>query len=257
MKFSNQFWYRWRWVIIALAFGVVVSANVVTQFIFKHPLEYSNRSNQPSVLTSPIADSISRAPAVPNLNNLYPSSTSPLSQEPKYGHFPYVEADVNRLILIGSYAQQEYQRFEKLAPEAALALMKLIYAARDDGIWIVPASGFRSVADQDQLFKKQIEKRGSPEAAAKLSAPPSYSEHHTGYALDVTDGRFPKQDITYDFAKTDAFQWLNRRAKDFGFEMSFTENNSQGVNYEPWHWRFVGSPEALELFKRARAMSKP
>jgi D-alanyl-D-alanine carboxypeptidase len=110
-------------------------------------------------------------------------------------------------------------------------------------------SGFRNISDQEKLFDAQIQRRGSPEAAAKLSAPPGYSEHHTGYAIDVTDGRFPKQDITYNFATTDAFKWLTIYAKEFGFEMSFPENNSQGVSYEPWHWRFVGSNEAKEIFK--------
>ena len=153
------------------------------------------------------------------------------------------------MLIIASYATGEYQRFERLAPDASLALLKLIYTARDDGVWIVPVSGFRNISDQEKLFNAQIQRRGSPEAAAKLSAPPGYSEHHTGYAIDVTDGRFPKQDITYNFATTDAFKWLTIYAKEFGFEMSFPENNSQGVSYEPWHWRFVGSNEAKEIFK--------
>jgi D-alanyl-D-alanine carboxypeptidase len=153
------------------------------------------------------------------------------------------------MLIIASYATGEYQRFERLAPDASLALLKLIYTARNDGVWIVPVSGFRNISDQEKLFDAQIQRRGSPEAAAKLSAPPGYSEHHTGYAIDVTDGRFPKQDITYNFATTDAFKWLTIYAKEFGFEMSFPENNSQGVSYEPWHWRFVGSNEAKEIFK--------
>ncbi len=169
------------------------------------------------------------------------------------GHFPYAEANTSQLIIIASYAQNEYQRFERLAPEAALALMKLIYAARDDGVWIVPVSGFRDLASQDKLFKKQIEKRGSVAEAAKLSAPPGYSEHHTGYALDLSDGNIPKKDITYELVNTPAFQWLIRRGKDFGFEMSFPENNPQGVSYEPWHWRFIGSPAAIKIFKRAKS----
>ncbi|WP_242038816.1 M15 family metallopeptidase [Anabaena lutea] len=174
---------------------------------------------------------------------------------PKFGHFPYSEGDTEKMIIIGSYAQHEYQRFEQLAPEAALALMKLIYAARDEGVWIIPVSGFRSIATQDKLFQSQIQRRGSPEAAAKLSAPPGYSEHHTGYALDLADGHFPKQDVTYNFANTDAFRWLSQHGKEFGFELSFPANNLQGVSYEPWHWRFIGSPNAVRIFARAKQTS--
>ena len=96
--------------------------------------------------------------------------------------------------------------------------MKLIYAARDEEVWIVPVSGFRTVTAQEKLFQRQIKKRGSSEAAAKLSAPPGYSEHHTGYAIDLTDGNFPRQDITSQFAETKAFRWLTLHAKEFGFE---------------------------------------
>ena len=130
----------------------------------------------------------------------------------------------------------------------------MIYAARDEGVWIIPVSGFRDIVSQELLFKKQIQKRGSPEAAAKLSAPPGYSEHHTGYAIDLADGSYPKKDVTYEFENTNAYRWLTLHAKDFGFEMSFTANNSQGVSYEPWHWRFVGSPDSTKIFEQARSI---
>ncbi|WP_254921516.1 M15 family metallopeptidase [Nodularia sp. NIES-3585] len=174
------------------------------------------------------------------------------SNKTKLGHFLYAEGDFSQMLIVASYAPHEYQRFERLAPEAALALMKLIYAARNEGVWIIPVSGFRSVAAQEKLFQKQIEKQGSPEKAAKLSAPPGYSEHATGYAIDLADGNFPKQDITNQFAETKAFQWLTLHAKEFGFEMSFPKNNPQGVSYEPWHWRYIGSSHAAAIFTNAK-----
>ena len=90
------------------------------------------------------------------------------------------------------------------------------------------------------------------EAAAKISAPPGYSEHHTGFAIDLTDGNFPKKDLTIDFENTNAYKWLTRHAQDFGFELSFPPNNLQGLSYEPWHWRYIGSPEAASAFAQAR-----
>ena len=32
--------------------------------------------------------------------------------------------------------------------------------------------------------------------------------------------------------------------------VAFPRNNSRGVNYEPWHWRFVGSPDAMRAFEK-------
>lgn len=180
------------------------------------------------------------------------SSIEASQEEPFLGHFPYLERNSDDMMIVASYAQGENQRFERLVSEAALALLKLIYAARDEGVWIVPVSGFRSVAKQEELFRAQIQRLGSAEAAAKISAPPGYSEHHTGYTVDLADGNFPKLDVTEDFTGTEAFIWLARHAQEFGFEMSFPENNPQGVSYEPWHWRFFGSPDAQAIFSAGR-----
>ncbi|MBO0352190.1 M15 family metallopeptidase [Phormidium pseudopriestleyi FRX01] len=153
---------------------------------------------------------------------------------------------------IASYGEDIYQRFEYLDSDAAKALMKLIYSARNDGVWIVSVSAFRDVERQRLLFENQVERRGSIEAASKISAPPGYSEHHTGLTVDLADGRFPKQDITSQFENTDAFRWLQKNAEKFGFEMSFPAENKQGVMYEPWHWRFVGSENARAIFAKAK-----
>jgi D-alanyl-D-alanine carboxypeptidase len=168
--------------------------------------------------------------------------------------FPIHNVDPNRMIIVASYATGEYQRFEYLDPEAGKALMKLIYAARNEGVWIIPVSGFRTIERQQKLFQDQIKRRGSAKAAAKVSAPAGYSEHHTGFAVDLADGRFPKQDVTCQFENTDAYRWLTVHAKDFGFEMSFTPNNSQGISYEPWHWRYVGSTRAVATFANAKKL---
>lgn len=172
-----------------------------------------------------------------------------------FGHYSYSEANQGQLMIIGSYAQEPYQRFEYFDKEAGKFLMKLIYTARDEGIWIVPVSGFRDIEKQKLLFEQQIAKRGSEVAAAKVSAPAGYSEHHTGYAIDLTDGQFPKQDITNEFIKTEAYRWLTLHAKEFGFEMSFPQNNSDGVMFEPWHWRFIGNPDAINTFSNARLVN--
>ena len=54
----------------------------------------------------------------------------------------------------------------------------------------------------------------------------------------MADSNFPEKDITYEFGETKTYQWLIKNVNQYGFEMSFPENNSQGVSYEYWHWRF-------------------
>ncbi len=55
-----------------------------------------------------------------------------------------------------------------------------------------------------------------------------------------------------DFENTAVFRWLQTNAARYGFEMSFPRNNSQGLAYQPWHWRFIGDDDSLATFARAR-----
>ncbi|MFK8183696.1 MAG: D-alanyl-D-alanine carboxypeptidase family protein [Phormidesmis sp.] len=175
----------------------------------------------------------------------------------KYGHFSYPVRNPDTLSLVASYAEGENQRDELLHPDAAAALHKMIAAARANGIWLVPASGFRSLEQQRSLFSNQTLEKGSPEAAATVSAPPGYSEHHTGYAIDLADGALEQTyDISIAFAQSPAYAWLTENAAQFGFELSFPEGNPQGVSFEPWHWRYVGTNDAKKLFRKPLEQNK-
>ncbi|MEO0852338.1 MAG: M15 family metallopeptidase [Cyanobacteria bacterium J06648_11] len=172
------------------------------------------------------------------------------------GHYPYASANETLLITVSSYGAGADQRFERLNPSTARATLRMVAAARADGVWLVPISGFRDEDVQAQLFQAQVARLGSQEAAASVSAPPGYSEHHTGYAVDFGDGASPTTDITTAFEQTSAFQWLARHASQFGFELSFPRDNSQGIQYEPWHWRYVGSAHAAATFENARSLTR-
>jgi zinc D-Ala-D-Ala carboxypeptidase len=175
----------------------------------------------------------------------------PGSSLKRLGHFAFPLAQEHQLRVMASYSKAGEQRFEKFRPEATLALMRLMDAARADGVWIVPVSAFRDYQRQEELFQARIAQLGSEQAAAKSVAPPGFSEHHTGYAVDLADGLARASDIAYSFGDTAAYRWLQANASTYGFQLSFPPNNPQGVNYEPWHWRFVGSPQAALTFSKA------
>jgi len=172
----------------------------------------------------------------------------------RYGHLPYAELAPEQLIVIGSYTTLDEQRFERMQEAAALALLHMIDEARRDGVWLVPISGFRDYQRQSWLFQSQTEQMGAEEWAARTVAPPGYSEHHTGLAVDLADGMARAMDLSQSFGQTEAFRWLSRHGSDFGFELSFPPDNAQGVSYEPWHWRFVGAPEAEQIFAQGRSL---
>lgn len=170
----------------------------------------------------------------------------------RFGHFSYAEIAPDRLMIVSSYTALQEQRFEQMQDDAALALFQLIDSARRDGVWIVPISGFRDYQRQHMLFQLQTAQvDGSEAGAARTVAPPGYSEHHTGLAVDLADGMARAMDLSLAFGDTEAFQWLLRHAHDFGYELSFPANNSQGISYEPWHWRFMGTTDAQKIFSQS------
>jgi zinc D-Ala-D-Ala carboxypeptidase len=169
-----------------------------------------------------------------------------------YGHLPYSEADSSRLKTVGSFAREGFSRAESLDLDAATAFQQMVQAAKVQSVLLMPISGFRSISEQKELFEQQIQRKGGIEEAARWSAPPGHSEHHTGYAIDIADGRDPSADLKMAFQTTQAYSWLATNAYRYGFEQSFPEHNRQGVSFEPWHWRFVTSQRAAQVFAVAR-----
>ena len=121
-----------------------------------------------------------------------------------------------------------------LVPEAAKAWRSMKADAAKSGIALVVVSAFRSVERQAEIVGRKCARGEAIEAVLRVCAPPGYSEHHTGCAVDVAvRGEAPLQ---AGFALTPAFAWLEVHAADFGFYLSFPENNPQGYVFEPWHW---------------------
>ncbi len=226
---------RPRILIIGGVAGFVLLA-VISGFLFFVTAPKKTVKLEPSPTSSEPATTAQSATAVnsPNANTLL-------------GHFSYSEAPESELVTISADGRI---RMRKAAARSFLAMAK---AARSQGVILVPISGFRSVKDQQQLFFDVKSQRNQSAAErAAVSAPPRYSEHHTGYAVDIGDGAVPATNVNPIFDKTKAFQWLQANAARFSFEISFPKDNPQGVSYEPWHWRYVGDQDSLETFYKAR-----
>lgn len=173
--------------------------------------------------------------------------------ERSYGHFAYPGARDEDL----AYVIPEVSRRYRLRPDAAAALLKMFKAAEKEGIHLRMISAFRDREHQAEIFHRDGTSEEALRERAKIAAPPGYSEHETGYVVDLTQmdpstGDPVCEALGPSFEKCPAFAWLQEHAASFGFELSFPAGNRQGVMYEPWHWRFVGSPESRALFERAR-----
>ncbi len=193
------------------------------------------RFQLPQTATVPIA---TPTPSTPELDNVL-------------GHLEYEQASASALQSITTDGRI------RLRQAAAASFLQMQAAARASGVSLVPISGFRTIEEQNHLFF-EVKQQRNQEARerAEVSAPPGYSEHHTGYAIDMGDGKVPAANLSASFEKTAAFAWLQANAAKFSFEMSFPPNNPQGINYEPWHWRFAGDRHSLETFYKAKQLQK-
>jgi len=123
-----------------------------------------------------------------------------------------------------------------LTPEANLAWQAMKQAAGQDGIALLMISAYRSIARQSEIICNKLAEGKTLEDILLVCAPPGYSEHHTGRAIDIATPEDPELEISFD--TTTAFAWLQNNARRFGFHMSYPPGNSSGFQYEPWHWCF-------------------
>ncbi len=157
------------------------------------------------------------------------------------GHLPYDEISAEKLVFIEPNIRVHIDMRE--------SLLEMRDDARNDGIFLVFLSGYRSISLQKDIFYSLKSKRNQVAAErARVSAPPGYSEHSTGFAIDIGDAYNRETDFEIEFENTDAFRWLKKNAAKYHFKLSFNQNHKK-IDYEPWHWRYEGSIEALKVFE--------
>ena len=164
------------------------------------------------------------------------------------GHLPYSEISKEKLVLIEPNILVHI--------DMRNSLLKMRDKARNDGVYLVFLSGYRSISLQNEIFYSLKSVRNQEAAErARVSAPPGYSEHSTGFAIDFGDATQRETDFETEFENTDAFRWLVKNAAKFHFKLSFSKNNRY-IDYEPWHWRYEGSIEALKVFESSNRNNK-
>lgn len=132
--------------------------------------------------------------------------------------------------------------------EAWPYLERLLEAAESSEVPLRIASAYRSFAEQGALKGAYTRRYGT--GANQFSADQGYSEHQLGTAVDVTTPTLGSSFTS--FGSTAAYQWMKDNAHQYGFILSYPENN-QYYQYEPWHWRFVGVDLATRLHREGKA----
>lgn len=121
---------------------------------------------------------------------------------------------------------------------AMTAYVEMRKAAGEAGVeFLAVSSGFRSVDEQRELYY------GSADSDYVL--PPGHSEHLTGLAVDITI-----QGISgAEFGNSSGGRWIADNSSNFGLILRYPQNAETitGINYEPWHFRYVGIVHATYM----------
>lgn len=137
-------------------------------------------------------------------------------------------------------------------------LMAMMQAAKADGINLVICSPYRDYNRQTVLFNRKIDyymDKGysymeSYKLASMTVTVPGASEHQIGLALDIVSTSYSA--LETGFGDTKAGQWLKENCDQYGFILRYPRGKEYitGIQYEPWHFRYVGKEAASTIMER-------
>ncbi|MBX4149198.1 M15 family metallopeptidase [Paenibacillus lautus] len=120
----------------------------------------------------------------------------------------------------------------RLSRSVAENFRNMIEAAGEDGVnRFMISSGYRDEDEQEQLYR---------EKGSDYALPPGYSEHNLGLSMDIGS---TQQSID----RSPEGKWLKEHAWAHGFILRYPQDKTEitGIQYEPWHFRYVGQPHSM------------
>lgn len=134
-------------------------------------------------------------------------------------------------------------------------LIAMFQAADADGVNLAVCSPYRDLSRQEWLFERKIKsymKNGMSymeaySLASQIVMVPGASEHQLGLAIDINCDTYTSLDE--GFADTEAGKWLAAHCFEYGFILRYPLGKEYitGVEYEPWHFRYVGKEAATVI----------
>lgn len=147
---------------------------------------------------------------------------------------------------------------QSIDQRAYQALQEMLDNAKKEGMNIIVCSSYRTYDKQKQLFVNKVSeylKKGysyneAQDAASMWVAKPNTSEHQLGLAVDLVSRDNQRLDKSQE--KTEEQSWLMENCQRYGFILRYPSDKSNltGVNYEPWHYRYVGKEHAKKITRQ-------
>ena len=131
-----------------------------------------------------------------------------------------------------------------LSAQAIDSFKQMYAAAASAGQPFSVTSSYRSYTMQISTYNYWVAKSGQA-GADTYSARPGYSEHQTGFVLDVA-----APGCSLDcFGTTSQYQWFQQNAANYGFIQRYYSGYESITGYtaEEWHYRYVGVMVAKDM----------
>lgn len=143
-------------------------------------------------------------------------------------------------------------------------LQAMLDDARAEGLSPIVCSSYRTREKQQELFTRRVgrltaagySEQDAVIEAGKWVAVPGTSEHQTGLALDIISSSY--QVLDRDQENTAEQRWLMENSYKYGFILRYPSDKSEitGINYEPWHYRYVGKEAAKEIYEKGLCLEE-
>ncbi|MGG5739550.1 MULTISPECIES: M15 family metallopeptidase [Bacillus cereus group] len=130
-----------------------------------------------------------------------------------------------------------FDRNLRLSKDVVKKFLNVVDAAGKESVnHFLISSGYRDFQEQKQLYEKM---------GSDYALPAGYSEHNLGLSLDV--GSTQKK-----MEKAAEGKWIEENVWKHGFVLRYPKNKSNitGIQYEPWHIRYVGLPHSAIMQKK-------
>lgn len=149
----------------------------------------------------------------------------------------------------------ELRNGEQIDRIAYEPLQKMMDNCRAAGYDPLICSSYRTNEKQTKLFNNKVQKyldQGYTESEATLEAGkwvavPGTSEHQTGLTVDIVS--VENQNLDESQLNNPCQLWLMEHCYDYGFILRYPLDKSEitKINFEPWHYRYVGIKAAREI----------
>ena len=135
------------------------------------------------------------------------------------------------------------------------SLKQMLADARKEGLSPLICSSYRTNDKQQKLYNNKVreyERWGCSSEEAKEFASywvaiPGTGEHETGLAVDIVSKDYQILDEKQE--QTDVQRWLIDNSYKYGFALRYPTDKKDitMINYEPWHYRYVGVNNATYM----------